>query len=936
MASILTCLLVTGLAALTVVHARDSSRLERWRLAGEALQGAGRIDEAMSFYSVAISVKPDDVAALNNLGVLAQERGQAAEAEAWYGRAVAAEPSSKFAAANLGNALMARGAAAEALVYLRRSTQLGRQSEEKSGNNLDTLPRSPAATHSAQVAQRGSDDAGQSLPRSIGHVTGQRLDTDLLGVTVATRTDEAGLEMLLHSAEAVGVPIWVRGADATTLRAWGTNAGGWGIKLRAMADVAARARSNDSLVLWMDAYDVIFSPAATVSRLRDRFETMGSPVVFAAEGHCEKAQGNCVGAGGDSNGQSYPPQPYLNSGLILARAGALLDIFNRYPFTDPVDDQAYFGRIWLNEKGRGVVLVDSARRLFACPFRSVAVSRDNGAASEQPAPSEDILLHAAGHVSALGPGGDILSEPLFLHFNGPSRSLMEVSYKALFPKSFRGSSSQPHEAASGIGRVAPGDFVGMPLREGPWRCTAPLVWDESQAALCHGGSVLLDQVFVINLDRRPDRMRNVVGELKRYGLRAVRFPAVSGDAISVEEQARHDRSALRGIPKGHLGCFFSHLAVWKEVVRRRWNRVLILEDDAIFVTKEIMNFPERIQDLERVDPNWQFVYAGRNPVEVSRALLLNEGLLSHWPARRDKRLSPHLVDPGTSEGLWGYLISLAGATTLVPHFDEMLVRGITYDVDLSLHLEGPRQSLRMYAIEPPLVRQREADDFSDTSGIARGRKQLLLGHQYLQGGRFAEAETRLREAVQSMANSREKGEESITGSLIWLQEAKRYLAAARSRQSANVGDAAAQESEAFFREAADIASDRRGPAARAFAGTLSDLCYFLVTQSRFEEARGLCLRSLDVAAQANRPEDSCAAHGYLGILHEQVGRMIEAEGSFRAAVAVGEKLQVGRSRLCSDLSNLCIFLKARGRVAEAGDACSRCPTSAIDVTLGGP
>ena len=32
---------------------------------------------------------------------------------------------------------------------------------------------------------------------------------------------EPGLTMMLRSAEAAGVPVWVRGADATELRSWG-------------------------------------------------------------------------------------------------------------------------------------------------------------------------------------------------------------------------------------------------------------------------------------------------------------------------------------------------------------------------------------------------------------------------------------------------------------------------------------------------------------------------------------------------------------------------------------------------------------------------------------------------------------------------------------------------------------------------------------------
>jgi glycosyl transferase family 25 len=75
-------------------------------------------------------------------------------------------------------------------------------------------------------------------------------------------------------------------------------------------------------------------------------------------------------------------------------------------------------------------------------------------------------------------------------------------------------------------------------------------------------------VYVINLDRRPDRLRDVTDELNKIELPFTRF------------------SAIERKP-GILGCGLSHLAVLKEARQLGLKNVLILEDDfMLLVSKE--------------------------------------------------------------------------------------------------------------------------------------------------------------------------------------------------------------------------------------------------------------------------------------------------------------------------------------------------------------
>jgi len=79
----------------------------------------------------------------------------------------------------------------------------------------------------------------------------------------------------------------------------------------------------------------------------------------------------------------------------------------------------------------------------------------------------------------------------------------------------------------------------------------------------------IDRIIYINLDKRTDRLEQIVDEFKKFNLedKAERFPAIYH-------------------PCGIVGCGRSHLAVLKLAKERKYKNVLILEDDFHFVVSK--------------------------------------------------------------------------------------------------------------------------------------------------------------------------------------------------------------------------------------------------------------------------------------------------------------------------------------------------------------
>ncbi|XP_043247528.1 glycosyltransferase 25 family member-like [Amphibalanus amphitrite] len=165
-----------------------------------------------------------------------------------------------------------------------------------------------------------------------------------------------------------------------------------------------------------------------------------------------------------------------------------------------------------------------------------------------------------------------------------------------------------------------------------------------------------DRIYVIGLERRPERWRRLKACFDEIGVEAVRMLAVDGRKLTdefLEERNIHPRGEGRKkfINKGEVGCSLSHYYIWRDVIKQNLSRVIILEDDS----HPSADFPARLRQLvdeaDRLRPEWDFLYLFREaafpddfePVEGSE----------------------HLIRPGFSYTTLAYALTRSGAETLV-------------------------------------------------------------------------------------------------------------------------------------------------------------------------------------------------------------------------------------------------------------------------------
>jgi len=178
-----------------------------------------------------------------------------------------------------------------------------------------------------------------------------------------------------------------------------------------------------------------------------------------------------------------------------------------------------------------------------------------------------------------------------------------------------------------------------------------------------------DKVFVINLDRRPDRLESITKRLDLLGIEFERLQAIDG---------------IDNYHPAIAACAKSHYNAIELSISRGHDRVLILEDDAYFVDDFLAKFDKFSNN---VPDDWDMIYFGALSI-----------------------CKEHEIN-GISKVNYCTCCHAMGIKSTV--FQELLeVNDLIRDVDLSYsHIMKTRN---VYALDPALIIQESGQ--SDISG----------------------------------------------------------------------------------------------------------------------------------------------------------------------------------------------------------------------------
>lgn len=111
-----------------------------------------------------------------------------------------------------------------------------------------------------------------------------------------------------------------------------------------------------------------------------------------------------------------------------------------------------------------------------------------------------------------------------------------------------------------------------------------------------------NKVYCINLERRSDRLENFKKQVQKYDLGLFNvFKAYDGKNIDLNLYDTNLKS-------GELGLILSNLDIINEAIEKKYDSILILEDDCVF-TSEVKNIDTYFSFLPT---DWDMLYMGGN------------------------------------------------------------------------------------------------------------------------------------------------------------------------------------------------------------------------------------------------------------------------------------------------------------------------------------
>ncbi|XP_030035142.2 glycosyltransferase 25 family member isoform X2 [Manduca sexta] len=165
-----------------------------------------------------------------------------------------------------------------------------------------------------------------------------------------------------------------------------------------------------------------------------------------------------------------------------------------------------------------------------------------------------------------------------------------------------------------------------------------------------------DEIYMINLDRRIERRQLMKLSFKELGMDVKLFSAVDGRSLDINNLEKSNIKLLpnyedpyhkRPMKAGEVGCFLSHYYIWKEIIFKKLNMTLILEDDVHFTPYFRHRLLQLIDEMRHLD--WDLVYIGRKILEDNKEAYVTE----------------HTTRPLYSYWTLGYFLSYRGAVKLV-------------------------------------------------------------------------------------------------------------------------------------------------------------------------------------------------------------------------------------------------------------------------------
>lgn len=242
------------------------------------------------------------------------------------------------------------------------------------------------------------------------------------------------------------------------------------------------------------------------------------------------------------------------------------------------------------------------------------------------------------------------------------------------------------------------------------------------------------EVYVINLARDKERWNKVSQECARVGIIPKRVEAIYGKDLT-EQQVKEvtTKSCFENCTRSMIGCWLSHLSVWRKMVSQGIQQALILEDDSSFVDDLGPKLAVVEQELSSLDDTPDLIFVGHTmsceggDCTFFARMARFFATVSRTNGGEYTKVTEHLFRPSYIYGCIGYVVTLQGARKLI---DLLPLADGHVDMEISRKIG----SLDVLGVTPQLVISRSTSSSSTQNFSFPSNANTLLDRAFEQNG----------------------------------------------------------------------------------------------------------------------------------------------------------------------------------------------------------
>lgn len=211
----------------------------------------------------------------------------------------------------------------------------------------------------------------------------------------------------------------------------------------------------------------------------------------------------------------------------------------------------------------------------------------------------------------------------------------------------------------------------------------------------------IDKIFIINLDKDNERLKKSYKQLNYYNIKNYeRYPAIYGANLSKDKLNSYTTTIGKIIAsKSMIGCGISHINIWKNIIKEKISKCLILEDDFI-LTDDFLNKFNNI--INKAPVNYDIIFLTNNIIHNKNFKLYD--------------INEYFYKQLFISQTVGYIITLNGANKILKYINK-----VSYHIDFELCISSLLYNFNIISVNEPLVYQT-----FDTSNNTNDREYPLI------------------------------------------------------------------------------------------------------------------------------------------------------------------------------------------------------------------